>query len=142
MRLGKAASAFECLQSSIFTIDYRALSVQIKRGAYCAVVMSTLLYGSETWGVKGPSIRQLEGFHNHCIRVIMSVSKTRQWKEQITSRELAVWFKMTENMADIIRKHQCRWLGHFSRMDNSQIPKQLLFGELNKTCPGRGPKLR
>ena len=44
-RLGKAARAFECLRPSIF--DNRALSVQIKRGVYRAVVMSTLLHGSE-----------------------------------------------------------------------------------------------
>ena len=56
-RLGKAARAFGCLQSSIF--DSQVLSVQIKRGVYCAVLMSTLLYGSdlETWAVKSPRIR-------------------------------------------------------------------------------------
>ena len=70
----------------------------------------------------------------------MGVSKTRQWKEQITSRELAFSFGMTENYADIIRKHWCRWLGHLSRMDNSQISKQLLFGEFIKTHPGYNPK--
>ena len=107
--------------------DNRALSVQIKRGVYHAVVMSTLLYGSESWAVKSPSVRRLEGFHNHCIRVILSVSRIRQWKEQITSKELAGSFGMTENMADIIRKHQCRWLGHLVRMDNCRIPKQLLL---------------
>ena len=51
---------------------------------------------------------RLEGFHNHCIQVIIGVSKTRQGKERIITRELAGWFGMTENMADIIRKHQCR----------------------------------
>ena len=62
-RLGKAVRAFGCLRSSIF--DNQANNVQIKRsrGVYCAVMMSTLLYGSETWGVKSPiaSIRLLEG---------------------------------------------------------------------------------
>ena len=36
--------------------------VQIRKGVYHAVVLSTLLYGSETWVVKSPSVRQLEGF--------------------------------------------------------------------------------
>ena len=88
---------------SIF--DSRALSVWVKRGVYCAVVMSTLLYGSETWVVKSPSMRRLEGFHNRCIRAILGVSRTRQWKERLTSRELASWFGMDETMADIIGKH-------------------------------------
>ena len=57
-RLGKSARVFVCLKSSIF--DNWALIVQIKRGVYHAVVMSTLLYGSEIWAVKSASLRQLE----------------------------------------------------------------------------------
>ena len=36
------------------------------------------------------------------------------------------------------------WLEHLARMDKSRIPKQLLFGELTKTCPryAYGPKKR
>ena len=102
-RLGKAARAFGCLWFSIF--DKRALSVQIKKGVYRAVVMFTLLYGSETWVVKSPSIRHLEGFHNCCTQVSLGVSRTRQWKERITSKKLASQFGMNENMADIIGRY-------------------------------------
>jgi len=66
-RLGKAAKAFGCLWSSIF--DNQSLSVQIKWVVYCAVVLSTLLYGSETWAVKSAIMRCLESFHNCCIRI-------------------------------------------------------------------------
>ena len=45
-KLGKAARALGCMRSSIF--DNMSLSVQIKRGVYHAVVMSTLLYRLET----------------------------------------------------------------------------------------------
>ena len=100
VRLGKAARAFGCWRSSIF--DNRGLSVMIKREVYRAVVLSTLLYGSETWVVKSPSIRRLEAFHNHCIRVILGVSRNRQWKERLTSKDLARWFGMVKNMADTI----------------------------------------
>ena len=97
VRLGKAARGFGCLRSSIF--DNRGLSVI---GVYCAVVLSTLLYGSETWVVKSPSIPRLEVFHNHCIWVILGVSRNRQWKERLTSKDLARWSGMDKNMADTI----------------------------------------
>ena len=100
VRLGKTARTFRCLQSSIF--ENQAFSVRIKRGVYHAV-MSDLLYGSETWVVKSPSVIWLEYFQ--CIRMILGVSSTKQWKERITSRELAGWF-------GILRKHPLRWLGH------------------------------
>ena len=140
LRLGKAARAFGCLRSSIF--DNRGLSVMIKRGVYRAVVLSSLLYGSETWVVKSPSIRRLEVFHNHCIRVILGVSRNRQWKERLTSKDLARWFGMDKNMADTISGYRCRWLGHLARMEDFRMPKQLLFGELTKTRPRHGPKKR
>ena len=62
--------------------------------------------------------------------------------KRITSRELASSFGMRETMAEVIGKHRCRWLGHLARMGNDQILKQLLFGELVKTCPRHGPKKR
>ena len=57
--------AFEYVQSSILNW---ALVVQNKRGEYSAVVSSTLLYGSETWVGKIPSIGWLKRSHNHCIK--------------------------------------------------------------------------
>ena len=96
VRLGKAARAFGCLRSSIF--DNQTLSVHIRRDVYHA----TLLYGSETWAVKSPGVRRLESFHNRCIRMILGVSRTQQWKERITSTELADRFGMTENMEENI----------------------------------------
>ena len=95
-RLGKAARAFRCLRSAIF--DNRSLSVDVKRGVYHAVVMSTLLYGSEAWMVKSPSMKHLEGFHNRCIRINLGVSRATEWKERITSREL---FGMSKKMAEV-----------------------------------------
>jgi len=70
-RLGKAARAFRCLRSAIF--DNTSLSVDSKRGVCHAVVMSTLLYGSETWVVKSPSMKRLESFHNRCIRISLGL---------------------------------------------------------------------
>jgi len=59
VRLGTAARAFRCLWSAFF--DNKSLSVEIKRGVYYAVMMLTLLYGSETWVVKSSGMKRLEG---------------------------------------------------------------------------------
>ena len=49
---------------------------------------------------------------------------------------------MTEDMAEILRRHRLRWLGHVARMDNNRLPKQLLFGELVRPRPRHGTKKR
>ena len=139
-RLAKASRAFGCLRSAIFRS--KRISVATKREVYQAAVLSTLLYGAETWTVKADSVRKLRGFHNRCIRCMLGVSRLQQWKERITSRELAKAFGMTESVTDILRKHRLRWLGHVARMDNDRIPKQLLFGELLRPRPSHGTKRR
>ena len=101
--------------------------IRIRREVYRPVMLSTLLYGSETCAVKSSGVRWLESFHNRCIRMILGVSMTQQWKEWITSTELADGFGMTENMADILRKHCLSCLGHLARMDSSRLPKAVAF---------------
>ena len=50
IHISKAARAFGCLQKSIF--QECRLSVETKRRAYEAAVLSVLLYGAETWSIK------------------------------------------------------------------------------------------
>jgi len=42
-----------------------------------------------------------------CIQICLSVSRARQWKERITSMELARSFGMNETLAEVIGKHRC-----------------------------------
>ena len=49
---------------------------------------------------------------------------------------------VTESMAEILRRHHLRWLGHVARMEDSRMPKQLLFGELERLRPRHGIKRR
>jgi hypothetical protein len=91
-RIGKAARAFGCLQRSIF--QNRSFSTETKQRVYRATVLSVLLYGAETWTTKTESMRQLNGFHNRCVRTIMGITKYQQWKEKITSKRLAAAFGM------------------------------------------------
>ena len=99
-----------------------------------------MLYGTETWTLKAVSVRRMRGFHNRCIRSMLGVSRLQQSKERVTSRELAVG--MTENVAEILRRHRLRWLGHVARMEDSRMPKQLLFGELERPQPRHSTKRR
>ena len=116
--------------------------METKRRVYEAAVLSVLLYGAETWSIKAESVRRLSGFHNRCIRTIMGVTKQRQWREHISSRQLAADFGMEKKMAETLMKHRLHWLGHLARMESHRMPKQLLFGELQKKRPSHGTKRR
>ena len=138
--LAKAAKMFGCLHSSIFVNG--SLSIAIKRCVYTAIVVSTLLYGAEIWAIKAPQVRRLQSFHNRCIRCILGVSRHLQWRDHITTEQLALEFGMTEGMDVLLALCRLRWLGHVGRMEADRLPKQILFGELLFARPFHGPKLR
>ena len=135
-RVGKAARAFGSLKKPIF--QNHRLCIATKRSVYRAVVLLVLLYGAETWIVKVEHLRRLNFFHNRCIRSILGVSRIQQWKERISSKQLAIKFGMEESISDMLKTQRLRWLGHLARMNPNRMPKQLLFGELEKrrTCHG------
>ena len=101
-----------------------------------------LFYALETWTLKTPQLHRLEVFHDHCIRVILGVSRDQQWQERISSEELARRFGMPSSMAEIVRCHRLRWLGNLGQMEDSRLPKRVLFAEGLNTRSRHGPKKR
>ena len=101
-----------------------------------------LLYGAETWTLKAKDARRLEAFHNRCIQSIRGVSRYEQWKKKLSSRHLAATFGLPITILDIILEQQLRWLGHLGRMEETRLPKLVLFSELKKMRPFHGTKRR
>eukprot|EP00117_Sycon_ciliatum_P039014 scpid35652/ scgid3339/ Craniofacial development protein 2; p97 bucentaur protein len=127
-RLAKASAVFGALKAPVF--DNQTLSLRSKRRVYEAVVLTTLLYGAETWTTKAGHLQKLNTFHHQCVRSIVGIGRRQQWDDRISTATLAATFGVDPDITRIIRRHRLRWLGHVGRMDDSRAPKQLLFGEL------------
>ena len=93
------------------------LSVATKQRVYLAVVLSTLLYGAETWTVKAAHLRRMNTFHFDCVHTILSETRRSQWSKRLSNSSLAARFGLGSDVADFPRKHRLRWLGHLARMD-------------------------
>ena len=139
-RVAKAAKAFGSMRNSIFRNT--SLSISAKRKVYQAAILPVMLYGAETWPVKVVHQRRLAGFHNHCVRTILGIDRYDQWQEHITTEKMNEDFGMPGSIKEVVRQHRLRWLGHVARMDANRLPKQILFGELEKTRPPHGTKKR
>lgn len=122
-RINKASAAFGRLQHRLWKERGVRLSTKIK--VYKAVVLTTLLYGGETWVQYRSHVKKLEQFHTRCLRRICGVS----WKDRIPNTEILSRCKITSIEAMLTRA-QLRWCGHVARMSNERIPKALFFGEL------------
>ena len=135
-RISKASVAFGRLSNRLWKSHDVKLNTKIN--VYKAAVLSSLLYGCETWTTYRKHIRQLEAFHMRCLRRICNI----RWQDRVTNTAVLEKCGVTSIEAYLI-KSQLRWSGHIVRMDNTRIPKALFYGQL-KGCnrPVGRPRLR
>ena len=135
-RLAKASSAFGRLSQQVW--NRRGIRLETKIKVYRAVVMTTLLYGCESWTVYSRHARKLNHFHTVCLRRILGI----KWQDRIPDTEVLEKAGLP-SIFTLLMQTQLRWAGHVARMEDNRLPKQLLFGELTegkrKAC---GPKKR
>ena len=68
------------------------------------------------------------------------MTKYKQWKDRITSKQLACEFGMEEPLEDLVMEYRQRWLGHLGRMGEERLPKMLLFAVLDRRDCAMGPR--
>ena len=79
-RIGKAAMTLSRL-----TVQVRSnnkLSDHTKVNVYKACVISTLLYGSESWKMRAHQEKRLNAFHMCCLRRILGIT----WQDKVTNK--------------------------------------------------------
>ena len=122
-RLAKAGASFGRLWTRVW--GERGIKLSTKLAVYKAVVITSLLYGCETWTLYRKQIRALDQFHLRCLRRIMGIS----WEDKVSNPEVLRKAKTT-GIEALIMKAQLRWVGHVIRMDNTRLPKMIFFSEL------------
>ena len=99
--------------------------LETKLKVYKAVVVSALLYGSETWTVYICHANKLNHFHTLSLRKLLNI----KWQDKIPDTEVLTKADLP-SIHSILIKAQLRWAGHVVRMPDYQLPKQLFYGEL------------
>ena len=130
-RLAKASSSFGRLQKRVR--QNHSLRLSTKLQVYRAVVVTTLLYGSESWVLYRKQIQLLEQFQ----RSIMGI----HWQDYVTNNEVLEQASLPSVEAMLMLR-QLRWAGHVSRMDDTRIPKAVFYGELRQGRRDRGAPRR
>ncbi|KAA3673980.1 uncharacterized protein DEA37_0014953 [Paragonimus westermani] len=135
-RVAKASAAFGRLERRVW--KNHSLKMATKLCVYRSMVLSILLYGSETWTLYQRNVSYLSRFHVQCLRRILGI----RWSDMIPNTEVLRRADM-DGMEAMLMLNQLRWLGHVRRMGDDRIPKQLLYGQVKsgKRNPG-GQKRR
>ncbi|XP_063605235.1 uncharacterized protein LOC134780428 [Penaeus indicus] len=134
--IGKAAATMAKLSKRVW--DNKMLTENTKMRIYQACVLSTLLYGSETWTTYMRHERRLNTFHLRCLKRIRGIT----WQDRIPHSDILTRAGISSVFA-LLSQRRLRWLGHVWRMEDGRIPKDLLYGQLatGTRRPGR-PTLR
>ena len=90
---------------------------------YNAVVLSSLLYGCETWILYRRHIKKLL-FHMQALRSILGI----RWQYHITNLKVLDQAKSTSIEPTNI-KAQLQWVGHVIKMEECRMPRRLMYGE-------------
>jgi hypothetical protein len=129
-RIAKATAAFGRLSKRLW--KNRNIRVDTKISVYKAAVVTSLLFGCETWTLKRAHIASLERFHQTSLRKIARI----RWFHKVTNYEVLDRCKIG-SIQSMVESAVLRWTGHVTRMSNDRIPKRLLYGRL---ASGRGSR--
>ena len=96
----------------------KQLSVHLKCNLYKALVLSAVLYSSETWTLSKLMERKLESFHCGCLRRILRVS----YLEKATNEEIMSRSRMPQ-LSTMIMLKRIKWYGHIQRMEPGRFAR-------------------
>jgi len=86
-----------------------------------SIVLSTLLYGVETWPITVANGSRLEAAHQRWLRRTLHVS----WRDKIPNKTIRERTRQ-EELGCIIRRKRLMWLGHVARMNKNTRAKQVM----------------
>ena len=130
-RIAKATAAFGRLTKRLW--KNRDIRVDTKVSVYKAAVITSLLFGCETWTLRKAHIAQLERFHQNSLRKIARI----RWFHKVTNYEVLARCNIG-SIQSMVEGAVLRWTGHVTRMSNDRIPKKLLYGRLASGKGSRG----
>lgn len=118
------------------------ISVQTKIQIYRAIVLSTTLYGSESWTCSETGYAKLNTFHNNNLRMILGLRRREIHNEDLYKKA------GIPSLENLVRANRIRWAGHVRRMrgigsdgfpkdcpeESHRVrwPKKILFGNIRE----------
>ena len=98
------------------------------------VVVPTVMYGSESWGMKVTERQKLNVFEMKCLRSMTGVSQLDRVRNELVRARTGV----SRELAARVDMNVLRWFGHAERMDNEQLLKKVVNAKVDgRSARGR-----
>ena len=99
----------------------RVMGLEVKRRLYESVVLPTVLYGAETWGLRGSERRMLNVFEMRCLRGMCGVSRMERVRNEFIRERVGVNGSLDRKVDERV----LRWFGHVGRMDEECLVRRV-----------------
>ena len=105
----------------------RGLGMGVKRVLYEKVIVPTVTYGSELWGMKVSERRRLNVFEMKCLRSMAGVSRL----DRLRNEEVRERTGVRKELAARVDTNVLRWFGHVERMENERLTKRVINSKVD-----------
>ena len=122
LRVRKAQGAFSAMRS---VLTDRDLPLKTRGNYYKVLVLTVLLFGSESWAVTAKHLDQLAVFHRKCVR---AMAHTSMWKTRVHRVTTASLLEKA-GIAPLIHyfdKRLLQWAGKLARMPLTRMPRRMM----------------
>ena len=112
----------------------RRLGINVKKVLYEKVVVLTVMYGSESWGMKVTERQKLNVFEMKCLRSMTVVSRLDRVRNEVVRERTCVRRELAAR-ADM---NVLGWFGHVEKMDNERRLKKVMNAKVDgRSARGR-----
>ena len=112
----------------------RGLGMNVKKVLYEKLVVPTVMYGSESWGMKETERQKLNVFEMKCLRSMTGVSRLDRVRNEVVRAGTDV----RRELAARVDMNVLRWFGHVERMDNERPLKKVMNAKVDgRSARGR-----
>ena len=105
----------------------RALSTRVKRAMYEGIVVPTVLYGAETWGLNKKERKSLDVLEMRCLRSINGTTIRDRVRNEEVRRRTGVKLTLSQR----VDRCTLRWFGHVERMNEERMAKKVYVSAVN-----------
>ena len=104
----------------------KRLILDTKRGVCQTVVLSVLLYATDTWTLLLADVRTLDAFHQKCLRQLLGI----QWYDGVRNDEVLQRTDLT-SLSHLLSRGCISVFGHVTRLDDDTPANMALQFHIN-----------
>ena len=129
-RVNAGAAAYGAMKS---IWREKEVGMRVKKGLYESIIVPTVMYGGESWGLRKKEERRLNVMEMNCLRNMCGVSR----REHVRNEEVRRRVGVESELAERVKGRVLSWFGHVERMSGERMTKRVYESSV-EGARGRG----